>query len=101
MLPWSLIFFCQKYLWWKILTIIKRSVSIKNMKQALPIQRSDQILGGTPVFSGTRVPLQNLLDYLEDGKNIDDFLADFPTVTREQVLSVLEAAKESLNARAA
>jgi uncharacterized protein (DUF433 family) len=53
-------------------------------------------MGGTPVFSGTRVPVQTLLDYLEAGDSIDEFLAGFPTVTREQVIEFLEAAKDRL-----
>jgi uncharacterized protein (DUF433 family) len=69
------------------------------------IQRSKGLLGGTPVFAGTRVPVQTLLDYFEDGKSTADFLDDFPTVSREQVLNVLEAAKKNLvggpNARVA
>ena len=51
------------------------------------------ILGGTPVFVGTRVPLQNLIDYLEGGESIEDFLDGFPSVKREQVIAVIEAAK--------
>ena len=54
------------------------------------------ILSGTPVFQGTRVPVQTLLDYLEAGDSIDTFLDDFPTVTREQVVAALEVAKEKL-----
>jgi len=50
-------------------------------------------MGGTPVFSGTRVPIQTLLDYLEAGETIDAFLEGFPTVTREQVIAFLEEAK--------
>ena len=50
-------------------------------------------MGGTPVFAGTRVPVQTLLDYLEAGDSIDDFLAGFPTVSREQVIAFLEEAK--------
>jgi len=53
-------------------------------------------VSGTPVFSGTRVPVKNLFDYLEGGESIDDFLEGFPPVTREQVLAVLEMAEESL-----
>lgn len=52
-----------------------------------------EIMGGTPVFVGTRVPLQNLIDYLEGGESIEDFLDDFPSVKREQVIAVIEAAK--------
>jgi uncharacterized protein (DUF433 family) len=55
-----------------------------------------EILGGTPVFTGTRVPVQNLLDYLEGGETIDEFLAGFPTVKREQVIGFIEAAAEKL-----
>lgn len=50
-------------------------------------------MGGTPVFAGTRVPVQTLLDYLEAGDSIDDFLAGFPTVSRAQVIAFLEEAK--------
>ena len=49
-----------------------------------------EILGGTPVFNGTRVPIKNLFDYLETGETIDEFLEDFPSVKREQILKVLE-----------
>ncbi|HXM80313.1 MAG TPA: DUF433 domain-containing protein [Burkholderiales bacterium] len=57
------------------------------------ISRSPDIMGGTPVFAGTRVPIQTLLDYLEGGETIDAFLEGFPTVTREQVIAFLEEAK--------
>ena len=58
------------------------------------IVRSDpEIMGGTPVFAGTRVPLQNLIDFLEGGESIEDFLDAFPTVKREQVIAVIEAGK--------
>lgn len=53
-------------------------------------------LGGTPVFYGTRVPIQNLFDCLEAGETIDEFLDQFPTVAREQALAVLEASKAEL-----
>jgi uncharacterized protein (DUF433 family) len=55
-----------------------------------------EILGGTPVFTGTRVPVQNLVDYLEGGETIDEFLTGFPTVNREQVIAFIEAAAEKL-----
>ena len=58
------------------------------------IQKSNEILGGTPVFKGTRVPIKNLIDYLEAGERIDDFLDDFPTVSKEQATGVLEIMKE-------
>ena len=54
---------------------------------------SPDVLGGTPVFAGTRVPAQTLIEYLEGGQTIDDFLEGFPTVTREQVIAFLEEAK--------
>lgn len=57
-------------------------------------------MGGTPVFAGTRVPVQTLLDYLEAGESIDDFLAGFPAVSRDQVIDFLEQAKDRLVATA-
>ncbi len=60
------------------------------------IERSPEILGGTPVFRGTRVLIQTLLDYLEAGQRLDDFLADFPTVSREHAIAVLGLAREAL-----
>ena len=60
------------------------------------ISRSPGVMGGAPVFSGTRVPVQTLLDYLEAGDSIDEFLAGFPSVSREQVIAFLEQAKDRL-----
>ena len=57
------------------------------------IHSDPEIMGGTPVFVGTRVPLQNLVDYLEGGESIEDFLDGFPGVKREQVIAVIEAGK--------
>ncbi|MCB0078655.1 MAG: DUF433 domain-containing protein [Anaerolineales bacterium] len=54
------------------------------------------IMGGTPVFQGTRVPVQTLLDYIEGGETLDDFLDGFPGVTREQPIAFLEMAKDAL-----
>lgn len=70
--------------------------------QNLPqiIQKSPEILGGTPVFAGTRVPIQTLLDYLEAGDPLGDFLEQFPTVTRDQAVAFLELAKEAAFAKA-
>jgi len=62
------------------------------------IHSDPEILGGTPVFRGTRVPIKNLFDYLETGETIDEFLADFQGVKREQVIEVLELS-ESLAAK--
>ena len=62
------------------------------------ISVSSEIMSGTPVFTGTRVPIQTLLDYLTAGDSIDDFLDGFPTVTREQVITFLEeAGKQIIN----
>jgi uncharacterized protein (DUF433 family) len=60
------------------------------------IVKDPGILGGTPVFCGTRVPFQALLDYLEGGQTLDEFLDDFPTVTRESAVAALELAKSLL-----
>lgn len=57
------------------------------------IHSDPEIMGGTPVFVGTRVPLQNLIDYLQGGESVEDFLDAFPTVKREQVIAVIEAGK--------
>ncbi len=67
------------------------------------IHSDPEILGGTPVFVGTRVPVQALLDYLKAGQSLDGFLDDFPSVTRDQAVTVLEEAKQILvsGARAA
>ena len=55
-----------------------------------------EIMSGTPVFAGTRVPVQNLFDYIEGGEDLNEFLDDFPSVTKEAALSVLEMAKNTL-----
>jgi uncharacterized protein (DUF433 family) len=60
-----------------------------------------EILGGTVVFKGTRVPLQNLMDYLEDGYSLEEFLDDFPSVTRRQAIEGLEEARTLLTEAAA
>ena len=59
-----------------------------------------QILGGTPVFRGTRVPVKNLIDYLAGGDTLDEFLDDFPSVSREQAVAALELARDLLTAGA-
>jgi uncharacterized protein (DUF433 family) len=60
------------------------------------VVKDPEILGGTPVFRGTRVPFQNLLDYLEGGETLDEFLDDFPTVSRAAAIAALEQAKALL-----
>ena len=64
------------------------------------VQCSSEVMSGTPVFKGTRVPVQTLIDHLEAGDNLGTFLADFPSVTREQAVEVLELAKDALLADA-
>ena len=71
------------------------------MAKPVPVVHSDpQIMGGTPVFVGTRVPFQTLLDYLEAGDPLAEFLEDFPTVSRDLAVAALEQAKDALLARA-
>jgi uncharacterized protein (DUF433 family) len=65
------------------------------MKEPI-VSCNPDVMGGTAVFYGTRVPVQTLLDYLEAGESIDDFLAGFPSVTRGQVIAFLEEAKDRL-----
>ena len=74
---------------------------MKNEQPKTPlITVSTDVLSGTPVFTGTRVPVQTPIEYLEGGESIDDFLAGFPSVTREQVVAFLEDAKERMFAAA-
>jgi uncharacterized protein (DUF433 family) len=65
------------------------------------VSMSLETMGGTPVFAGTRVPIQTLLDYLKAGESIDDFLDGFPTVSKEQVIALLEEAGKQLVSTAA
>ncbi len=66
------------------------------MKQQI-ITSSSDVMGGTPVFTGTRVPVQTLLDYLKGGESIDDFLEGFPTVRKDQVIAFLEEAEAQIS----
>ncbi|HEY9421258.1 MAG TPA: DUF433 domain-containing protein [Thermoanaerobaculia bacterium] len=69
------------------------------MSESAPVVHSDpEILGGTPVFLGTRVPVRNLIDHLEAGDSLDDFLRSFPSVSRDQAVAALELAGEMLAA---
>lgn len=71
------------------------------MIQPSNLVRTDpEILGGTPVFAGTRVPVENFIQYLEAGDSLDEFLADFPSVSRDQALAALELARHALEASA-
>jgi uncharacterized protein (DUF433 family) len=65
------------------------------------ITRNPEIMSGEPCFRGTRVPFKNLLDYIEHGHTLDDFLEQFPGVTREMAIAALESARDSLLARIA
>jgi len=78
-------------------TAVRRS----SMPATPPVVHSDpDVLGGTPVFLGTRVPVQTLFDYLEGGETLDEFLRQFPSVSRAQAVAVLAMAKETLLSRA-
>ena len=71
---------------------------------ALPdplITRSEKVMSGAVVFAGTRVPVQTLIDYLEEGSSLDEFLEDFPTISKEHAVAVLELMKETVLSRAA
>ena len=71
-------------------------MSITNHPKRRLITSSPEVLGGTPVFAGTRVPVETLIAYLEAGETIDDFLEGFPTATREQVISFIEEPKDRM-----
>ncbi len=73
----------------------------QTLTNLLPVHSDPEILGGTPVFVGTRVHAQTLFDYLADGCDLEEFLDNFPTVSREQALLLLEQASESVLAKAA
>lgn len=80
---------------------VVRSVKRHQMPSNVAVIHSDpEILGGTPVFVGTRVPFRNLIDYLERNHSLDEFLDAFPTVSREQAVASLEVAHEAVTARA-
>src|SRR4051812_36982807 len=81
-------------LWYHVAVRQHGERAMSNSKNLVEID--PEKLGGTPVFYGTRVPIQNLFDSLETGESVDQFLEQFPTVTREQALAVLEESKERL-----
>ncbi len=70
-------------------------------KQESVVSVSSEVMSGTPVFMGTRVPIQTLLDYIKAGESIDDFLDGFPTVTKHQVIELLEEVSRQLVEKAA
>lgn len=75
-------------------------LAILDAMKSTVVTSSPDVMGGTPVFSGTRVPIENLLDYLEGGESIEDFLEGFPSVRREQVITFLEETKARVLAEA-
>jgi uncharacterized protein (DUF433 family) len=75
---------------WAILGALEQEAPV--IPEPLVVHSDPDILSGTPVFVGTRVPFQTLLDYLETGDSLDEFLTDFPSVTREQAVAALEQA---------
>ena len=68
---------------------------IKKAKDSM-IEVSKELLGGEPVFQGTRVPIRTLIDYLKSGDSLEDFLKDFPTVSKDQVVEILESFQKGL-----
>lgn len=70
-----------------------RGTAILHPMKSTVVTSSPNVMGGTPVFAGTRVPVETFLDYIEGGESIDDFLEGFPSVTREQVIAFLEETK--------
>jgi uncharacterized protein (DUF433 family) len=91
----------RRFQWEKMAGHVQtRSDKIDIVKVAMSketfLESSKNVLGGTPVFKGTRVPVKTLMDYLQGGDTLDDFLRDFPTVKRDQARQFLNAAKEAL-----
>jgi uncharacterized protein (DUF433 family) len=83
----------------KALKMLVEEGNLPMNQNQLVIHTTQEIMGGTAVFVGTRVPFETLLDYLKAGQPLSEFLEDFPTVTREQAVAALEQAKEALLAR--
>lgn len=71
-------------------------MSTATLTSSMPVRSDPEIMGGVPVFVGTRVPARTLFDYLADGNNLDEFLDNFPSVSREQALQLLEYSAKSL-----
>lgn len=80
----------------KVQRVINESRAVYSVSPLRIVHSDPEILGGTPVFTGTRVPFKTLLDYLEAGDSIDEFLDHFPSVSRTQAISALEVGKEML-----
>jgi uncharacterized protein (DUF433 family) len=71
-------------------------MELATLSESIPISINKNVMSGTPVFYGTRVPIRTLFDYISDGSNLDDFLENFPTVRREQVIRLMEFVTNSL-----
>ena len=84
----------------QLLSLCAETIAGKPMKEISVVHSDPNILGGTPVFVGTRVPVQALIDYIEGGHSLNAFLDDFPTVTRDMAIAALEQAKAHLIADA-
>jgi uncharacterized protein (DUF433 family) len=78
-----------------IMTMKGAAMTILTLPDTLPVVRDPAVLSGTPIFRGTRVPIQTLFDYIVDGWTLDQFLENFPTVKREDAITVLETLAES------
>ena len=76
--------------------MLQHSLRTRGTMASAVVHSDPEILGGTPVFVGTRVPVKNLFDYLEAGDSLDEFLESFPSVTREHAIAALELAREAL-----
>jgi uncharacterized protein (DUF433 family) len=74
-------------------------LTVNEQLESSEVQRSSEVMSGTPVFRGTRVPIKTLFDYLEGGETLNDFLRDFPTVSRQQALRVLRDAEIAVAGR--
>ena len=71
-------------------------MEVATLSKSIPISINKNVMSGTPVFVGTRVPVRTLFDYISDGSSLDDFLENFPTVKREQAMQLLEFVMNSL-----
>jgi uncharacterized protein (DUF433 family) len=74
--------------------VVGFAAQVYSCAMASVVNRDPEIMSGTPVFMGTRVPVQHLIDFLEEGDTIDEFLDSFPSVSREQVIAFLEEARD-------
>jgi uncharacterized protein (DUF433 family) len=84
----------------QLVSLCAETIAGNAMKETSVVHSDPNILGGTPVFVGTRVPVQALIDYIEGGHSLNAFLDDFPTVTRDMAIAALEQAKAHLIADA-